>query len=85
LTFPDLFGSGNLGAIAFGQPPRVTSTSLATNPDSAGTSYNLEIFYRYRVSRNINIQPGVFFVFNPNHNNANDTIVVGALRTTFSF
>ncbi len=85
VTFPDLFGSGNLGAISFGQPPRVTSTSLATNPDAAGTSYNLEIFYRYRVSRNINIQPGVFFVFNPNNNSANDTIVVGALRTTFSF
>lgn len=85
LTFPNLFGAGNLGAIAFGQPPRVTSTSLATNPDASGTSYNLEVFYRYRVSRNINIQPGVFFVFNPNHNEANDTIVVGALRTTFSF
>ncbi len=85
VTFPDLFGSGNLGAIAFGQPPKVTSTSLANNPDSAGTSYNLEIFYRYRVSRNITIQPGVFFVFNPNNNNANNTLVVGALRTTFSF
>ncbi|MCA1904228.1 MAG: iron uptake porin [Cyanobacteria bacterium KgW148] len=85
LTFPDLFGSGNLGAIAFGQPPRVTSTSLATNPDANATSYNLEVFYRYRVSRNINIQPGVFFVFNPNNNSSNDTIVVGALRTTFSF
>lgn len=85
VTFPDLFGPGNVGAIAFGQPPRVTSTSLATNPDSRGTSYNLEIFYRYRVSRNINIQPGVFFVFNPDSNSANNTIVVGALRTTFSF
>ncbi|MCS6960811.1 MAG: iron uptake porin [Pseudanabaenaceae cyanobacterium SKYGB_i_bin29] len=87
VTFPDLFGSGNLGAIAFGQPPRVTSTSLpaAANVDARGTSYNLEIFYRYRVSRNINIQPGVFFVFNPDSNNANNTLVVGVLRTTFSF
>jgi hypothetical protein len=50
-----------------------------------GTTYHLEGFYRFRVTENINITPGVIVIFNPNHNNRNDTITIGALRTTFTF
>ncbi len=53
--------------------------------DQPGTTYHLEGFYRLRVTDNINITPGVIVIFNPNQNNKNDTITIGALRTTFTF
>ncbi|MCA6622312.1 MAG: carbohydrate porin, partial [Pseudanabaena sp. M165S2SP1A06QC] len=47
--------------------------------------YQLEALYRFRVSKNISITPGVFFVFNQGSNTANGTATVGVIRTTFSF
>lgn len=101
LNFPDLFAEGNLGGLYFGQPPRITDSdlpagrnvpSLLNEGNLAGiaggqpdTSYHLEAFYRFRVSDNIVVTPGVITVFNPNHNNNNDTVVIGAVRTTFTF
>ncbi|HEY9904763.1 MAG TPA: iron uptake porin [Candidatus Sericytochromatia bacterium] len=51
-------------------------------PDS---TIHLEGFYRFRVSDNISVTPGVIVIFNPNQNSDNDTITIGAIRTTFSF
>ena len=84
LAFPDLLGEGNLGGIIFGQQPRVTSASSGVATDS-GTSYHLEGLFRLRLSKNISITPGVFVIFNPNHNSSNSSIVVGTVRTTFTF
>jgi hypothetical protein len=83
LSGKDLFSEGDLAAIAFGQPLYVSSSS----PAVAGltTPYQLEAFYRFRVSKNISITPGVFFVFNQGSNTANGTATVGVIRTTFSF
>jgi len=101
LNFPDLGGRGNLAALYFGQPPRIINSDLpngrnipefATNgnllagpggqPDS---TYHLEAFYRIRLTDNISVTPGFIVVFNPRQNANNDTIYIGALRTTFSF
>ncbi|MEM8642365.1 MAG: iron uptake porin [Cyanobacteria bacterium P01_G01_bin.54] len=105
LSFPDLGGEGNLGALYFGQPPRITHSnvpdniqvrnipSFFTNADlqsnepggQPGTSFHIEGFYRIRLTDNINITPGVIVVLDPLHNPNNDTVVIGALRTTFTF
>jgi Carbohydrate-selective porin, OprB family/S-layer homology domain len=89
LAFPDLFGRGNLGGIIFGQQPRVTGTSgglpVAISGAERSTAYHLEALYRFQVSKNIAITPGLFVVFNPNSDDRNNTIVVGTIRTTFSF
>jgi hypothetical protein len=85
LAFPDLLGEGNVAAIVFGQPPKLTSNSIATRRDDGSTTYHLEALYKWRLSKNISITPGVFFIFNPENNSANNTIVVGTIRTTFSF
>ena len=101
LNFPDLFGEGNLGGIYVGQPPKITSSDLPNGRNipnfinrgdiTAGeggqpdTTIHLEGFYRFRVTDNISVTPGVIVIFNPNHNDNNDTITIGALRTTFSF
>jgi hypothetical protein len=84
LSTKDLFSEGDLAALLFGQPMFRTSVSgaAATSPD---TPYHLEALYRFRVSRNISITPGVFFVFNQGSNSANGTATVGVIRTTFSF
>ncbi|NJK59269.1 MAG: iron uptake porin [Oscillatoriales cyanobacterium SM2_1_8] len=84
LAFPDLFGRGNLAGIIFGQQPRVSGNTIAANNDP-DTSYHLEGLIRFQVNRNISITPGVFVVFNPNHDSRNNSIVVGTIRTTFSF
>ncbi|MEQ8752485.1 MAG: iron uptake porin [Coleofasciculus sp. G1-WW12-02] len=49
------------------------------------TTTHLEVFYRWQVADNISITPGVIVIFNPLHNDDNDTITIGAIRTTFTF
>jgi len=83
LNFPDLGREGNLGAIIFGQPPKVIDSNFGLEEDD--TSYHLEGLYKFRVSDNIAITPGVLAIFNPEHNAENDTVFVGTIRTTFSF
>lgn len=84
LGLPDLGKKGNLLGLVFGQPPRAGGNALATNRDK-DTSYHIEGFYRFQISDNIAITPGLFVVLNPEHNAANDTLWVGVLRTTFKF
>jgi carbohydrate-selective porin OprB len=54
-------------------------------PEDADTSWHLEAQYRYQLTDNIAINPGVLVILNPEHNNNNDTIWVGTLRTIFEF
>jgi hypothetical protein len=84
LSGKDLFTEGDLAAVIFGQPLYRSSVGgVATS--STDTPYHLEALYRFRVSRNISITPGVYFVFNQNSASANGTATVGVIRTTFSF
>ncbi|MEC4819326.1 MAG: iron uptake porin [Scytonema sp. PMC 1069.18] len=82
LAFPDLGGKGNLAGFIVGMPPKVTESSQVSDRD---TSLHFEGFYRFRVTDNISITPGLFVITNPEHNNNNDTIFVGTIRTTFRF
>ncbi len=83
-AFPDLGGQGNLGGFVIGVPPKVISNDVATRVDP-NTSLELELFYRYAVNDAIAVTPGLILVTNPEHNNNNDTIYIGTVRTTFSF
>ena len=99
LNFPDLLGRGNLGGIYVGQPPKIISSNLPVgfnipdllatgngNPgEQPGTATHVEAFYRFRVTDNISITPGVVVVFQPGHNPESDTVTIGAVRTTFTF
>jgi len=84
LGFPDAFSEGDLGGIVFGMPPKVTSHDTSALEDR-DTSFHIEAFYRYAFNDYISITPGFYVVTNPDHNDLNDTIVVGTLRTTFRF
>jgi hypothetical protein len=84
LAFPDLGKRGNLGAVLVGLPPKVTDNDVDGREDD-DTSIHVEGLYRYRINDNIAITPGIIVIFNPEHNNDNDTQFVGVLRTTFTF
>ena len=97
LSFNNLFGEGNTGGVIFGQPLKKTSVSgsaaFGNSPNTPTgvvraidtTPYQLELFYRYQLSKNITITPGVYWIFNPEGSSANPTATVGLIRTTFSF
>ncbi|WP_427160600.1 iron uptake porin [Aliinostoc sp. HNIBRCY26] len=85
LGFPDLGKKGNLGGIIVGMEPKVTDSSVAAISEDDDTSFHVEAFYQYKVSDNITITPGVLWLTAPDHNDNNDSVVIGALRTTFSF
>ena len=96
-AFPNLGKRGNLGGIVVGQPPKITSSNLpdgfnfpnfsdsGTQGGRDGTSLHVEMFYRAKLSQNLDITPGFFVVFNPDHNQSNHPLIVGALRATFRF
>ncbi|MBN4005462.1 iron uptake porin [Nostoc sp. LPT] len=85
LGFPDLGKKGNLAGIIAGVEPKLTSSNIAGLDSDPDTSYHLEAFYQYKLSDNITITPGVIWLTSPDHNDTNDDVVIGALRTTFSF
>ncbi|MEH1940251.1 MAG: iron uptake porin [Nostoc sp.] len=96
-AFPNLLRSGNLGGVLVGQPPKITSSTLpdgfnfpnfsdgGTAGGRSDTSIHVELFYRTQLSDNIALTPGLFVIFNPDGNAANDALVVGTLRATFRF
>ena len=71
----DLFAEGAALSLGGGQVPR------SDKEDS--TSYMVEAQYKFPVTKNILITPGVYAVFNAN--NSHNSIVVGVIRTTFRF
>ncbi|MEE3719006.1 iron uptake porin [Tumidithrix elongata RA019] len=62
--------------------PGVASGDVGGQPAS---TTHLEAFYRFRVTKNISITPGILVLFNPVHTSTSDTITIGTLRTTFTF
>lgn len=84
LALLDLGGEGNKLGVLFGMPPKVTDNDI-DGRENNDTSYHLEAFYRYELTDNIAITPGAFVIFNPEHNDENDEIWVGTIRTTFTF
>jgi len=88
LAFPDLGKKGNLGGVVIGMEPKVTgANSQLTNMgiNDSDTSLHLEGFYQYQLTDNIVITPGLIWLTAPDHNSNNDDIVIGVVRTTFSF
>lgn len=81
----DPFGrQGDLFAVLFGKPLKLVDGDNGIEEDE-DTSYHIETFYRYKINDHITVTPGVFVVTNPEHNEDNETIVIGVLRTTFRF
>jgi hypothetical protein len=87
LSFPDLGGEGNIGGLFVGMEPRLARIDSSVNDGEADpdTSLHLEAFYRYRLTDNIDITPGVIWLTAPNHDADNDDVIIGVVRTRFFF
>lgn len=99
LTVSDLFGEGNLAGLYVGQPPKITNSDLplgsnipnllAGGPGSSGgqpgTTTHIESFFRYSISKNVFITPGVIAILNPANTPDSESIVIGVIRTTMVF
>jgi hypothetical protein len=89
LAFPDFLQEGNLGGIVVGMEPKVTSSdvsiSSASESTDSDTSLHIEGFYQYKLTDNIAVTPGVVWITAPDHKSTNNDIVIGTLRTTFTF
>jgi len=87
-AFPDLGKQGSLGGFVFGMEPRVVGVShslksqVGTDPNN---SFHIEGFYQYQISDNVAITPGVIWITNPNFNARNADLVIGVVRTRFTF
>ena len=88
LAMPDLGKEGSLAGVVIGSEPKVTRSSIDTDNfrEDEQRSLHLEAFYQYQVSDNIAVTPGVVWITEPAKDTANsDDLVVGTIRTTFSF
>ncbi|MEG5001184.1 iron uptake porin [Microcoleus sp. B4-D4] len=87
LALPDLGKEGNLLGFVVGREPYLDKLEAPGNLDNFrnDTSWHFEGFYKLKVSDNIAVTPGVIWITNPNQNDRNDDIIIGTLRTTFTF
>jgi hypothetical protein len=85
LAFPDLGKEGNLAGIIVGMEPWVSSSSIDVLGKDEDISLHVEAFYQYQITDNIAVTPGIVWITAPDNNNNNDDLVIGAIRTTFSF
>ncbi len=82
IALPDFGRPGNvLGIYAGAEPYAINRISGVEDGD---TPFHIEGFYKYQVSENISITPGLIWLTAPGQDNSNDA-VVGTLRTTFTF
>ncbi|MDW8328162.1 MAG: iron uptake porin, partial [Anaerolineales bacterium] len=89
-AFPDVGTKGSQAQIVVGAPPYLSGSSgLVTNQFVSRRSDDVPILveasYRFKFSEYLSITPGIIAIFNPEGNRDNETVLVGAIRTTFSF
>ena len=89
LAFPDAFKEGDTGAIIVGMEPWVSKADINL-PDNLrrtdrDSSFHIEAIYQYPVNDNITITPGIIIITEPDFDDRNEALVIGTIRTTFTF
>lgn len=86
VAFPDLGKEGNLLGIFAGVEPTLRNLDIPGDPGfSNDYGYHIEGFYKYRLTDNISITPGVIWLTAPGQDDDNEDVLIGTLRTTFNF
>ena len=90
VAFPDFGRKGNLLGFFAGEEPTLRGVSASLRALGAARfrrdeAYHLEGFYKYQLSDNISITPGVIWLTAPGQDIRNNNAVIGTLRTTFVF
>lgn len=81
IALPDFGKRGNVLGIFAGAQPYALGRVAGAN----AVPYSIEGFYKYQVSDNVSITPGVIYLTSPGQNSDNDDAFIGTLRTTFTF
>jgi Carbohydrate-selective porin, OprB family/S-layer homology domain len=84
VSLPDFGKRGNVLGIFAGAEPYARGRAI---PGLTGgtTPIHVEGFYKYRVSDNISVTPGIIWLRAPGQNDAEENAFIGTLRTTFTF
>ncbi|MBE9228349.1 carbohydrate porin [Phormidium sp. LEGE 05292] len=86
VALPNLGKPGNLLGLFAGIEPYVTGMSAGPRSSfSRDMPWHIEGFYKFQLTDNISLTPGVIWLMAPEQNNDNDDIFIGTLRTTFTF
>ncbi len=83
---PKIIGSDlQTGGVPTLNVPSVISGTGGVAGGQPDSTFHGEAFYRWRLTDNISLTPGIIVLFNPVQTAASDTITIGILRTTFAF
>ncbi|NHC37727.1 iron uptake porin [Scytonema millei] len=86
VAFSDLGKEGNLLGIFAGVQPTLTSLDAPGVRDFSN-EYGLHVegFYRYQLTDNISVTPGVIWLNRVGQTGSDEDAIIGTLRTTFNF
>jgi len=88
IAVADLLKEGSILGIYGGIQPQFGNVSVApgvTNGYSSGSPVHLELFYKYPVTDNISVTPGVIWLNNPSQINGSSSQLIGVIRGTYKF
>ncbi|MFP4122012.1 iron uptake porin [Coleofasciculus sp.] len=88
VALADLGKEGNVLGIFGGVQPYAGSIDTPSGDfqrEDDELPWHVEAFYKYQLTDNISVTPGVIWLRNPNQIDDNDDAVIGTLRTTFTF
>jgi hypothetical protein len=88
-AFPDAIFEGDTAGIIIGMEPWVSKSNLVLpnglRNNDRDSSFHLEAIYEYAINNNISITPGIIIITSPDYDNNNNSLVIGTIRTTFTF
>ncbi|OUL27054.1 hypothetical protein BV378_10235 [Nostoc sp. RF31YmG] len=85
IALPDFGKKGNVLGIFAGAEPYARGRVIPGVTTGNTLPIHVEGFYKYRVSDNISVTPGVIWLRAPGQNDAEENAFIGTLRTTFTF
>ncbi|BAY08349.1 iron uptake porin [Calothrix sp. NIES-2098] len=86
VALPDFGKKGNVLGIFAGAQPYSRNRAVPGVVTGGGNApIQVEGFYKYRVSDNISVTPGIIWLRAPGQNDAEENAFIGTLRTTFTF
>ena len=84
LVFPDFGQENNLGGIIIGAQPYLANWGKNTNFPS-DIPWHLEGFYKWQISDQVSLTPGLIWNFNPNQDQTEANIFTSTMRMTVTF
>jgi BMFP domain-containing protein YqiC len=89
IALPNFGRQGNVLGIFAGVEPTLTGLKTPggnfVNIPNRENAYHLEGFYKYQLTDNISVTPGVIWLTNPGQSANSPDAIIGTLRTTFIF